>query len=207
MISLEAISKSHGQRQLFKEYSLSVSKGEFVAIMGKSGSGKTTLLNIMSFIDKPDSGNIEVLGHKNPKRGVLRDLRKNHFGFIFQNYVLLNEKTIYQNLLISKPVSTPKKNLESEFSEALETVGLDRSRLHKPVYELSGGEQQRLAIARVLVKPYSIVFADEPTGNLDDANKQIILELFKGIQKSGKTIVCVTHDSSFAQHSTRIVNI
>ncbi|MFK3937985.1 ABC transporter ATP-binding protein [Alkalihalobacillus sp. NPDC078783] len=207
MIYLKNVSKSYKNKQIFNDYTISIEEGEFVSIMGQSGSGKTTLLNLMSLIDKPDSGDVEILKHINPKNKMLRDLRRNHFGFIFQNYVLLNEKTIFQNLLISKSNITSKAKLEYEFARALESVQLDSSRLHQPVYELSGGEQQRLAIARVILKPFSIIFADEPTGNLDDKNKQIILDLFKQIQSTGKTIVSVTHDSYFAEYSDRIIKI
>ncbi|MCM2677407.1 ABC transporter ATP-binding protein [Alkalicoccobacillus plakortidis] len=207
MIYLRSVSKSYKNKQIFNDYTISIEEGEFVSIMGQSGSGKTTLLNLMSLIDKPDSGDVEILKHINPKNKMLRDLRRNHFGFIFQNYVLLNEKTIFQNLLISKSNITSKAKLEHEFAKALESVQLDSSRLHQPVYELSGGEQQRLAIARVILKPFSIIFADEPTGNLDDENKQIILDLFKQIQSTGKTIVSVTHDSYFAEYSDRIIKI
>ncbi|MFB4212833.1 ABC transporter ATP-binding protein [Shouchella sp. 1P09AA] len=207
MISMNSIHKSYRNKKIFSDYDLSVEDGEFICIMGRSGSGKTTLLNLLSIIDKPDSGDIKILGYKNPQKKILRGLRRDHFGFVFQNYVLLNDKTLYQNLLISRPNFKSKVKLESEFSKALERVQLDSSLLHRPVYELSGGEQQRLAIARVLLKPFSIIFADEPTGNLDDVNKQIIFDLFREIQERGKTIVCVTHDESFAEQSNRIVRI
>ncbi len=132
-------------------------------------------------------------------------LRRYTIGYIFQNYVLMENETVYTNLLISK---TYNKNFSEEMLKTtLEKVGLDSTYLNRKVYKLSGGEQQRLAIARVMLKPCEMILADEPTGNLDSLNKKRILSLFRQLQSLGKTIVCVTHDKEFADSSDRIIEL
>jgi putative ABC transport system ATP-binding protein len=205
MIKLSNVSKGFKEKYILSNFSLTVEKGEFVSIVGKSGSGKTTLLNLIGLIEKPDKGHIEIEGENilNPKS--IMNLRRYTFGYIFQNYALLNDQSVKDNLTISQAYS--KKTNDDLYISALEQVGLDKSYLFKRIYELSGGEQQRIAIARIIIKPCDIILADEPTGNLDDFNKNIVLSLFKKLQKNGKTIICVTHDNEIAQQSDRIITL
>ncbi|MGM7634445.1 ATP-binding cassette domain-containing protein [Bacillus sp. Hm123] len=205
MIELNDVSKSFDGQPVLSNFSLNINKNEFVSIVGSSGSGKTTVLNLMGLLDKPDHGNVRVAGYVNPNKKEIMYLRRHIFGYIFQNYLLMDNETVLNNLLISKVYN-------EEFSDemlisTLEKVGLDSTFLKKKVYQLSGGEQQRIAIARVMLKPCKIVLADEPTGNLDHLNKEIIVSLFRQLQSSGKTIVCVTHDKEIADKSDRVINI
>jgi putative ABC transport system ATP-binding protein len=205
MIELKNISRSFSGKTILTNFSLSINKGEFVSIIGESGAGKTTVLNMIGLLDKPDKGTVSIDGHLNPNRKVAMYLRRHKFGYIFQNYVLLNNETVKDNLLISHAYSN---NFSNEIMiNNLEKVGLDATYLEKKVYQLSGGEQQRIAIARVMLKPCEIILADEPTGNLDHLNKEVILNLFKHLKASGKTIICVTHDKEVAEWSDRIINI
>lgn len=205
MIEIRHVSKSFDGNMILNNFSLSIKQNEFVTLMGASGSGKTTILNILGCLDKPDSGLIEVNGIANPNTKQIKQLRRFHFGYIFQNYFLMNNETVRTNLQVSKAYS--KDFSEDKMLKALKKVGLEPSELDKKVYQLSGGEQQRVAIARVILKPSSIIFADEPTGNLDEKNKNLILDLLQELKKEGKTIVCVTHDPEVANQSDRVINI
>ena len=209
MIKLLKVYKSFDKRMVLSDVSLSVSKNEFICITGESGAGKTTLLNLIGLLDKPDSGEISI----NEKtcftsREILK-LRRNFFGYIFQDYLLMEDKTVQDNLNISKNIFKykNKKQDEKDINEILEMVRLVPAYLNKKVYQLSGGEQQKVAIARMLLKPYELVLADEPTGNLDYKNKNEIIEIFKEIKKNGKTIICVTHDKDVADSADRVINL
>ncbi|MEC0393098.1 ATP-binding cassette domain-containing protein [Bacillus subtilis] len=199
MIELKSISKSFDGKSVLSNFSIHIEENEFVSIVGKSGSGKTTLLNIISLLDAPDEGTVEILGYQNPKSKEVMKLRRENLGYIFQNYVLMDNETVLTNLLLSTAYA--KDFDKNKLSEALELVGLDKSFLKKKVYQLSGGEQQRVAIARIILKPCDIILADEPTGNLDEFNKNIILSLFHQLKDMGKTIICVTHDQEIANGS------
>lgn len=205
MIELLGVSKNFGGRKILNEFNLKVHKNEFVTIVGPSGSGKTTVLNLMGLVDKPDDGTIMIDSCKNPGIKDTVFLRRYKIGYIFQNYVLMHNETVKENLMISKAYNKDFSN--EKMVNTLEQVGLDSSYLKMKVYQLSGGEQQRIAIARVMLKPCDIILADEPTGNLDAANKKAILLLFRELQNIGKTIVCVTHDKSISDHSDRVVEI
>lgn len=209
MIKLSNVCKSFDKRVVLSDVALSVSKNEFVCITGESGAGKTTLLNLIGLLDKPDSGEVSINDktHFTP-REILK-LRRNFFGYIFQDYLLMNDKTVQENINISKNILKYEngKQDEKDINEILERVRLDSTYLNKKVYQLSGGEQQKVAIARMLLKPYELVLADEPTGNLDYKNKNEIIEIFKEIKKNGKTIICVTHDKDVADAADRIINL
>lgn len=209
MIKLSNVCKSFDKRVVLSDVALSVSKNEFVCITGESGAGKTTLLNLIGLLDKPDSGEVSINDktHFTP-REILK-LRRNFFGYIFQDYLLMNDKTVQENINISKNILKYEngKQDEKDTNEILERVRLDSTYLNKKVYQLSGGEQQKVAIARMLLKPYELVLADEPTGNLDYKNKNEIIEIFKEIKKNGKTIICVTHDKDVADAADRIINL
>ena len=200
IIELKNINKKYGSRELFQNLDFSIKKGEMVAITGASGSGKSTLLNIMGLIDKPDSGEVLICGNKNPydKEKIKLNLFRNNIGYLFQNYALVDNYTVSKNLDIAleyvKVTDKDKKKLKEE---ALDKVGL-LDKLNNKVFELSGGEQQRVALARLMLKKNDIILADEPTGSLDENNKNIILKLLKQLNNEGKTIVVVTHDKVVA---------
>lgn len=209
MIKLSKIYKSFDQKIVLSNVSLSIDNNEFVCITGESGAGKTTLLNIIGLLDKPDSGGVIINNKTNfTKREILR-LRRYFFGYIFQDYLLMDDKTVGENINISKNILKfgNRKQDKKDINEIIQKVGLDSSYLNKKVYQLSGGEQQKVAIARMLIKPYELVLADEPTGNLDHRNKNEVIKLFKDIKKSGKTVICVTHDKEVADSADRVINL
>ncbi|EAD6204203.1 TPA_asm: ATP-binding cassette domain-containing protein [Listeria monocytogenes] len=194
MIELVNVSKKIQDKLILEKVSLSIGAGEFIAVVGESGSGKTTLLNVIGHLDSKDSGQVIINEMEyQPKKEVL--------GFIFQNYLLMENETVLENLSI-----TGGKNRKLMI-EHLEEVGMDESYLAKKVYQLSGGEKQRIAIVRILLKPFQLLLADEPTGNLDDKNKHKIIELFLALKKQGKTIICVTHDPEISAKADRIIYI
>ena len=209
IIELKNINKKYGSRELFQNLDFSIKKGEMVAITGASGSGKSTLLNIMGLIDKPDSGEVLICGNKNPydKEKIKLNLFRNNIGYLFQNYALVDNYTVSKNLDIAleyvKVTDKDKKKLKEE---ALDKVGL-LDKLNNKVFELSGGEQQRVALARLMLNKNDNILADEPTGSLDENNKNIILKLLKQLNNEGKTIVVVTHDKVVADICHREINI
>ncbi|WP_343102005.1 ABC transporter ATP-binding protein [Romboutsia sp. MSSM.1001216sp_RTP31141st1_G3_RTP31141_220114] len=205
MIRLTNINKSFDKRLVLSDISLSIKENEFVCITGESGVGKTTLLNIIGLLDKPDSGEINLCGKNNFSRKDILEFRRNFFGYIFQDFLLMQDETVEENIKISKQYNREITN--KDIYEVMEKVRLDSSYLNKKVCYLSGGEQQKVAIARMMLKPYELVLADEPTGNLDDKNKREVIEIFKEIKKSGKTIICVTHDKNVSDSADRVINL
>jgi len=205
MIQLKNVNKNFKNRPVLENFSLQVDKGEFVAICGPSGAGKTTILNLIGLLIQPDQGEISLCGFENPTERQIQKIRRETLGYIFQNYVLMENETVLENLEISKKYNSDW-NIE-KVKEILAEIALDESFLSKKVFELSGGEQQRIAIARVMLKRCELILADEPTGNLDTENKRIVINLFKKLKSMGKTIVCVTHDDEMAQAADRIFDI
>lgn len=205
MVQLLNIDKRFDQKSVLSNVSLSVSKNEFVCITGESGVGKTTLLNIIGLLEKPDSGEIIIEGKNHFTKKDILKLRRCFFGYVFQDYLLLSEKTVVENISISKYEN--KKENKHDFAEVMKKVGLDSNYLNKKVYYLSGGEQQKVAIARMMLKQYELVLADEPTGNLDYKNKMDVIDIFRDLKKIGKTIICVTHDKEVAASADRIINL
>lgn len=205
MIELTNINKSFDKRLILSNISLHIKKNEFVCITGESGTGKTTLLNIIGLLDKPDSGEINLFGKTNFSRRNILKLRRNFFGYIFQDFLLIQDETVKENINISKKYN--KKVSVKDINDVLNKVRLDESYLNKKVCYLSGGEQQRVAIARMMLKSYELVLADEPTGNLDSKNKKEVIEILKDLKKSGKTIICVTHDKEVYDSADRVINL
>ena len=164
MIQLLNINKSFGQKTILSDMSLIINENEFVCITGESGAGKTTLLNIMGLLEKPDNGKIIINEKENfTKKDILR-LRREFFGYIFQDYLLLSDITVKENICISNYKS--KKNYINNINEVLQKTGLNTNYLDKKVWCLSGGEKQKVAIARMMLKQYKLVLADEPTGKI-----------------------------------------
>lgn len=203
MIELKNICKTFGDHVVLNDFSLQIKKNEFVAIIGESGAGKTTVLNMISMLEKPDTGEVVINGNSTFSQKEIQNLRRYVFGYIFQNYVLIEEETVKENLLIS--IKYRKNFKEQELEEVMLKVGLPKECLDHKVYELSGGEQQRVAIARTMLKPCEIILADEPTGNLDVHNKEKVIHLFQQMKTEGKTIICVTHDEEMAKEADRVI--
>jgi len=189
MIKIESISKSFGDHILFKNFSCSIKQGDFVVFSGKSGSGKTTLLNMIGGIEQFDSGKIFVDDLDLSNNNDIIKLYREKIGFLFQNFALVEYKTVEENILM---IDKKYRN-DITVSSVLDKVGLSGYEKRK-IFTLSGGEQQRIAIARLLMKRCSIVLADEPTGSLDSYNANIVMEHVNELNELGKTIIMVTHD-------------
>ncbi len=202
MIEIVNLSKQYGENVIFRNFSVTVNDGEFVVFSGKSGCGKTTLLNMIGSLDKPDSGQIFVNGVNIHQRKNQQQYFRNTVGFLFQNFALVENKTTKQNLsFIQKKFRT---NLS--ISEALEKVGL-KDKEDMLVYKLSGGEQQRVALARLLLKKCELILADEPTGSLDIDNANAVLSILYKMNEEGKTIILVTHDEKIISIAERVVRL
>lgn len=206
MIELIGVSKKYGDKVIFDEYSLKIEEGEFVALVGESGCGKSTLLNIIGLIEKYDKGYICIDGNDgiNANSVTATKLRRSEISYLFQNFALVDEETVFYNLKLA--LRYTKGNKHEKIKTALEAVGLSGYE-NKKIYQLSGGEQQRVALARVMIKPSKIVLADEPTGSLDAENRDMVMHMLKELQKQGKTIVMVTHDMHVASMCDRIVKL
>ncbi|MBN2020589.1 MAG: ABC transporter ATP-binding protein [Sedimentisphaerales bacterium] len=200
---------------VLKGADLAAKKGEFVAIVGASGSGKSTLLHILGALDKPDNGSVRFEGRDLGKMGggELNRYRNKMVGFVFQFYHLLDELSVLENVVLPAMVSAGvvgwimgRGNAKKRGLELLEQVGLKDRASHKP-YQLSGGERQRTAIARALMNEPKLLLADEPTGNLDSATGNGILELLERLNRAGQTIVMVTHDERVARRAGRIITL
>lgn len=205
MIHVKNISKSFGEKKVFNGFSSVVEENEFICITGKSGSGKTTLLNMIGLLEQPDQGEIEINGYKGIDKKQKMHMRRKTIGYVFQNYALIEDDTVEKNLEISSLYSGDYS--KDKVVQTIERVGLSKTILSKQVYQLSGGEKQRVALARVMLKPFDVLLADEPTGNLDEENKNAVIEILLSLKKEGKTIVCVTHDFEIANVADRIINI
>ncbi len=210
MIVAEQIEKSFGNLHVLKGINLHIKKGEIVSIVGASGAGKTTLLQIMGTLSRPDHGVIRInntdVGTMNEKK--LSRFRNQEIGFVFQFHHLLPEFTALENVCIPAFLAKePKRKAEKRAKELLQLLGLAERLEHKPS-ELSGGEKQRVAVARALINQPSVVFADEPSGNLDSKNREELHDLlFQLRDQFGHTVVIVTHEKSFAHKSDRILTI
>lgn len=206
ILTLENVSKIYGDLKALDQINMSVAKGEWLAIMGPSGSGKSTLMNIIGCLDRPSVGKVVLEGTDIAKLASkdLTEIRRDKIGLIFQQFHLVNYLTALENVMMAQYYHSMPD--ESEAMEVLESVGLkDRAR-HLPS-QLSGGEQQRLCIARALINHPSILLADEPTGNLDEKNEIIVMDIFKKLHKSGSTIIVVTHDQEVGDEAQRIVTL
>ena len=210
MIDIKNITKSFGSLQVLKGIDLHINKGEVVSIVGPSGAGKTTLLQIIGTLDSPDSGDITIDGidvrKLNQKR--LADFRNKHIGFVFQFHQLLPEFTAIENIMIPAFIAgMSKSEAKKRAMELLDFMGLADRAKHKP-NELSGGEKQRVAVARALVNNPSVILADEPSGSLDSQNKAELHQLFFDLRdKMGQTFVIVTHDETLASITDRTIRM
>ena len=209
MIKLENVTKTIGKKVILKNLSLKINQGDLVAIVGKSGSGKSTLLNLLGLIDGDYSGHYEIFGQQNvPVNSVKSQaIIREHISYLFQNFALIDNETVEYNLMLAlKYVKLSKKDKVKKIEEILERVGLS-STLHQKVSELSGGEQQRIAVARAILKPSQLLLADEPTGSLDSENRDLVLNFLLDMNKEGKTVIIVTHDAYVAQQCHRVIEL
>ena len=210
MIQLQGITKSFGSLQVLRGIDLNIDKGEIVSIVGPSGAGKTTLLQIMGTLDAPDSGMITIDGTlvSRMKEKELSAFRNKHIGFVFQFHQLLPEFTALENVLIPAFIAgVGQKEATASALELLEFMGLTDRAGHKP-NELSGGEKQRVAVARALINHPAVILADEPSGSLDTHNKEELHQLFFDLRnRFGQTFVIVTHDEGLARITDRTVHM
>jgi putative ABC transport system ATP-binding protein len=216
MIKCEQITKIYKtgdvDLRVLKNVSFNINKGEFVAIIGPSGSGKSTLMHILGALDRPTSGNYILNNQKMLELSddELADIRSEKIGFVFQSFNLLSRATVLRNvmlpLLYNKKI--PKEERQARAEKALMAAGLEASRWQHLSNQLSGGQMQRVAIARALVNEPDLIFADEPTGNLDTITGDIVLGTFKKLNKEkGHTIILITHERYVAEHADRIIEI
>ncbi|MBQ5778156.1 MAG: ABC transporter ATP-binding protein [Oscillospiraceae bacterium] len=208
--NLSKVYKMHsGEVFALREVDLSVSRGEFLAIVGTSGSGKSTLMNILGCLDRPTSGSYSLSGRDVSKlpKSELSKIRNRKIGFIFQGFNLLEKMSALENVeLPMMYAKIPPKERRRIALDALESVGLQARINHRPC-ELSGGQQQRVAIARAIVLNPSLILADEPTGNLDSNSGEEILSILKKLHSNGTTIVLITHDMGVAKKASRVIEI
>ena len=212
MIQLKGICKSYarpdeGPLEVLKNVEINIDQGEYVAIVGPSGSGKSTLMNILGLLDRTDTGDYLLDGESvsGLSSAKLAKLRNQKIGFVFQQFHLLPRTSAIENVEIPLVYSNAD-NPEQRAIAALEQVGLGDRMKHYPE-ELSGGQQQRVAIARALVTDPDLILADEPTGNLDKASGQDLMDLFQKLNEDGRTIIVITHDENLAKRAKRVVRI
>lgn len=204
LLELKNVSKIYGDLKALDSVNVHVDKGEWVAIMGPSGSGKSTMMNIIGCMDRPTYGEVLLDGVDIAKESSkkLTDIRRDKIGLIFQQFHMVNYLTAVENVMVSQYYHSMPD--EQEALEALGRVGL-RERAHHLPSQLSGGEQQRVCVARALINHPELILADEPTGNLDEANENIVLDLFAQLHAEGTTLIVVTHDPEVADAAQRTI--
>lgn len=206
LVCLEGVSKEYGSLFALKDITLTVEQGDFLSIMGPSGSGKTTLLNLIGCLDIPTRGSVIIDGVDAAalSKRKLAQVRRDKVGLIFQQFHLIPYLTAVENVMLAQYYhSLPDRR---EAVEALVQVGLNERQSHYPA-QLSGGEQQRVCIARALINDPAIVLADEPTGNLDEDNEKLVIGMFKELHKAGRTVILVTHDPEIGRCATRHIRL
>lgn len=203
------ICKKFGNKTVFDHFNFGIERGEFVCIMGASGSGKTTLLNMIGLLVKPDFGKLSVFGEVNPgyHTGKGREILRSKISYLFQNCGMIEEETVGYNLqLAERYLHKSRKEKDAIRRTALEKVGLEGMENNK-IYTLSGGEQQRAAMAAACIKPSELILADEPTGNLDTHNRDLVFDILAAMNKEGKTIVMATHDPAAEKYASRVLRL
>lgn len=207
MIEVKNVSKSFGEKKVIENFSYKITDGLMIAITGKSGCGKSTLLNILGLLDIDYSGEIlyngQLLSKFNEKKR--NEYIRNNINYLFQNYALIDSETVeYNLLLVLKYEKISINEMKEQINEVLKLVDLENYN-NKKIFTLSGGEQQRVALARVMLKRGNIILADEPTGNLDKENSDKVMKILKKLQKQGKTIIVVTHNDDIANQCNDVV--
>lgn len=210
VLRISGLNKKYGDRVIFHDFNISVCSGEMLCVSGPSGSGKSTLLNIIGMFELSDSGEIYLFGEKIPKADSKegKNLLKNRLFYLFQNFALVTDASVDYNLEIPLLESRiPKKEKLMMKKNALKEVGLDYLSLKEKIYHLSGGEQQRVALARGYIKKFDLLLADEPTGSLDEKNRDAIISILDRFHDAGKTIIIVSHDPTIMEHCKRHIRI
>ena len=202
MIKMENVCKKFDEKVILDNFNITIDMGEFVVFAGKSGCGKTTVLNMIGGIEPFDSGMLTINGNDITKKSFLKKYYLNEVGFLFQNFALVENKTVRNNIEMVQKSSRSQYSIE----EALEKVGMLKD-IDTKVYKLSGGEQQRVALARLIFKKCNIILADEPTGSLDSENAKKIIDILDGLNEEGRTIILVTHDEKIINSGRRIVKL
>lgn len=202
MIELTNVGKSFGDSVLFQNANLRIETGEFIVLNGKSGSGKTTMLNMIGGLEDVTSGTVTIDGRDVSKKKNQLWLYGEKLCFLFQNFALIEHKTVRKNLQMVKKRFASDTSIE----DALKYVGL-ADRIDCPVYTLSGGEQQRIALARIMIKKCDVILADEPTGSLDRENAENVISYIRDFHKQGKTIILVTHDQAYQNIGDRTITL
>lgn len=209
MIRMKNVTKSFGMNVILTDFNLNVTAGEMVAIVGKSGSGKSTILNMIGLIDDFNKGEYELFGQRNVSINSqqAQKLIRDKISYLFQNFALIDSQTVAKNLLIAlkyvKISANEKKERIKTVLEKVHLIGYEQ----RKIYELSGGEQQRIAIARAMLKPSELLLADEPTGSLDEQNRDEVMSLIHQMNQAGKTVIIVTHDKAVAAQCDRQIVI
>lgn len=207
IVKLKNISKSYYQHNVFHDFNLEIDEGEFIIISGKSGSGKSTLCNIIGLLDKPDQGKVFIKDQEiDYKDSKIAKLLSKNISYLFQNFALIDNKTVGYNLELVYPSKKERKNNRKLIEEKLSEIGMEGI-YDKYIYECSRGQQQRVAIARLLLKQGDIIICDEPTGSLDEENKMLVMNLICDLHKKGKTIIMVTHDKTLYSYAKRVIMI
>lgn len=206
ILEMKEVSKSYGKVHALREFNLVVQAGEWVSIMGPSGSGKSTMLNIIGCMDKPTTGAVIIDGVDTSRlnQKLLTEIRRDKIGLVFQQFHMVPHLTALENIMLAQYYHSMPD--EKEGLEALKRVGLENRAQHLPS-QLSGGEQQRVCIARALINYPAIILADEPTGNLDEENERVVTALFKELHKEGHTIIVVTHDPEVGMLAERTIKL
>ena len=206
LLEIKNVSKIYKDLHALDNVSLKVDKGEWIAIMGPSGSGKSTMMNIIGGLDKPSEGEVLFDGRDISKdnNNQLTEFHRDKIGLVFQQFHLINYLNAVENVMVAQYYHSMPD--EEEALEALARVGLRERAKHLPS-QLSGGEQQRVCIARALINSPELILADEPTGNLDEANENIVLDIFKQLHREGTSLVVVTHDPEVAEEAQRIIRL
>lgn len=201
MIKVENLCVSFGEKDVIKDLTFEIEKGDFVVITGQSGCGKSTLLNCLTFLEKYNSGTISYNDQEYSNLSNRKKLKilKNEYGIIFQDFGLLDDLSVYKNMAFVN------KN-ESRIQEALDKFNLD-IQLKENVAHLSGGEKQRLALVRIYLKKVNVIFADEPTGNLDEKNSENVIDTLRQLHKQGKTVIIVTHEEKYKKYATKCIEL
>ncbi|AVQ32798.1 ABC transporter ATP-binding protein [Staphylococcus muscae] len=204
MIKLQNINKSFGRKRIFENFDLMIQQGDFVVIHGASGKGKSTLLNIIGLLENPDSGTVTFKDKVIQKEKDKLTFKRDDIAYVYQHYGLLENESVLKNLTL--PLNVHKKD-QARIEAVMTRVGLENLPLNTKVYTCSGGEQQRIAIARAILKNPSIIIADEPTGNLDDHNSETVIEMFKALNASGVTVVLATHEPMYFSIGSKEIDL
>lgn len=207
IVRLTEVNKAFNDRSIIKDFTYEFEKGRIYAIIGASGAGKSTLLNMIGLMEYADSGSVELFDQKDLKlhsrKAML--LLRHKLAYLFQNFALIETMSVEQNLMIALEYSKSKRK-KAEIDEALDKVGL-KGFEKKKIHTLSGGEQQRVALARILLKPCELILADEPTGNLDEENKKEVFEILNQLKRQGKTIILVSHDTTIIEKCDEVIQL